>query len=113
MLISKTTRKPRLSTLDVSVCHTGAVDVLIPLPILRRVGRGQCLSLYMEGERGLSAPTHPVTMRPTIMCGTLKEVVCRIAPIVMMVVPMTMVFLRPYRSPTVKAAAAPRKQPMV
>ena len=78
---------PRQAALLVSACHGGAVDVLIPFPM-------------------------PATTRPTIICGTLYAVICKIAPMLMMVVPIKTLHLRPKMSPKKKAASAPKKQPM-
>lgn len=109
MLISKRTSLPRLWTFDVSVCHTGAVAVFIPFPILmeRFSDRQLKTNMFMRKE------PHPVTIRATIICATLKEDVCRIAPMAIMTVPRMMVFLRPSLSPIENAKSAPKKQPMV
>lgn len=86
-IISMTISFPRHVALLVSACHGGAVDVLIPFPM-------------------------PATMRPTIICGTLYARIWSSAPMLMMVVPIKMLFLRPKMSPKKKAERAPRKQPM-
>lgn len=67
---STTTRKPRQLDFAESACHTGAVEVFKPLPM-------------------------PATILPTIICAREYDVVCRAAPMAMIVVPMMIVRLRP------------------
>lgn len=62
------------------------VAVLIPLPI-------------------------PAMTRPTNICARLKDVICKMAPTLMIVVPRSTDFFRPSFSPAHAAKTAPRKQP--
>lgn len=87
IIISMTMSLPLQLALDVSPCHTGAVDVLIPLPI-------------------------PAMILPTIISGTPKDAICKIAPMLMIVVPKRMQFFLPSGSPITQTRMAPRKQPM-
>ena len=71
--------------MEVSDCHTGAVAVFKPFP-------------------------SPATILPTIIWGTEYAVICRIAPMLITVVPTRIDFFLPKRSPMEKAAIAPKKQ---
>lgn len=102
IIISITMSRPRQLAFDVSPCQTGAVDVLRPLPIPATILGG--VSTYYLGEYGL-------TYLPTIICAVLKADICKIAPMLMIVVPRRIVFFRPRISPTTKAPIAPKKQP--
>lgn len=54
----------------------------------------------------------PVTIRATIMCEYVNAVAWRIAPMIMIIPPMTMVFLRPSLSPSQRFDSAPTRQPI-
>jgi hypothetical protein len=87
MIISMTMSLPRQLAFEVSPCHTGAVDVLIPFPM-------------------------PATMRPTIISGTLNDAIWIMAPMLMIVVPKRTQFFRPRGSPITQTRIAPKKHPM-
>ena len=85
---SMTMSLPRHAAFEVSACHGGAVEVFMPLPI-------------------------PAMIRPTIICGTEYDVICKMAPTLMMVVPARTHFLRPKISPMKYIKRAPKKHPNV
>jgi hypothetical protein len=87
MIISITINLPRQLALEVSPCHTGAVEVLMPFPI-------------------------PAMILPTIIWGTLNEAIWSIAPMLIIVEPNRTQFFLPNGSPITITEMAPRKQPI-
>lgn len=77
---------PRSVALDDSDCHVGTVLVFMPFPM-------------------------PVTIRPTIKCGSSNAVACNKAPVAMVTQPQKIVFRRPRGLPMKIVKIEPKKQP--